>query len=264
MAKLHLPVSNSRGGLVLPQLFTQHSIYESLQQFFTHSWHFSVLIHRALSAETILYLMVASTWAFKLRHIDRDIRHIAFNDIRKPSLRLNDRLHECRQNLTNLRTEVAKAKKWIPQSVRKELENIRTKIYAGGYIGFPDAVFDEVLAEAGTVESFLMETSQILMSSISVLDAETSIQQAHTAQKLTQLAFIYVPLSFVTSIFGMNVKEINGSPTPVWVCVVVLAITVVCTFTISSAYKVSKKYKLEKGKTVQRESMAGASKDISY
>jgi len=30
-------------------------------------------------------------------------------------------------------------------------------------------------------------------------------------------AFLYVPFSFVTGIFGMNMKEINGSPLPMWV-----------------------------------------------
>lgn len=31
-------------------------------------------------------------------------------------------------------------------------------------------------------------------------------------QRLTRLAFLYIPMSFVTGVFGMNVMEINGSP----------------------------------------------------
>jgi Mg2+ and Co2+ transporter CorA len=45
---------------------------------------------------------------------------------------------------------------------------------------------------------------------------------------LTRLAFLYVPLSFVTGIFGMNVREIDGSPLPIWVCVAALAVTGTC------------------------------------
>ena len=225
---------------MLPQLFDrpQHSLYESLQQFFSHSWHFDILTHQSLSAETILYLVVASTCATNFRYLDRNIRRIAFKDIRQPSLHINDYLHECRQNLTNLRAEVSNAKKWIPKLVREELEMIQASIDSGGYVGFPDTVLDEISAEAETAERFLMETFQLLMSSISVLDSEISIQQAHSGQKLTQLAIIYVPLSFVTSVFGMNIKEINGSPTSAWVCVVALAIAVTSTVSIFSVYNV--------------------------
>jgi len=55
------------------------------------------------------------------------------------------------------------------------------------------------------------------MSSISVMEAGSIKEQAQQGQMITRVAFPYAPLSFVTSIFGMNVKEINGSPLPVWV-----------------------------------------------
>ena len=90
------------------------------------------------------------------------------------------------------------------------------------------ATFDE----AETTEKFLMDTYQLLMSSISVLDSQTSIDQARRAQTLTQLALIYVPFSFVTSIFGMNVKEINGSPLPMWVPVAAFLVVSACTLGI--------------------------------
>ncbi|OTA86515.1 hypothetical protein M434DRAFT_153927 [Hypoxylon sp. CO27-5] len=238
MARLHLPVSDNRGGLVMPQLFGRphHSLFENLEQFFTHSWHFDVLYSRVPSADTVLYLVVASTWAANLRHADNHIKRISFEDIRRPSIGINDNLHECRQTLAMLRTEVSKARKWMPQLVREELEEIREMIPRRGYVGFPDAIFDEILAETGAAEKFLMDTFQLLMSSITVLDSETSIQQAHYGQKLAQLAMIYVPLSFVTGIFGMNIKEINGAKVPGWVCVATLAVTVVCTVGVFGAY----------------------------
>ncbi|OTA67318.1 hypothetical protein K449DRAFT_401828 [Hypoxylon sp. EC38] len=240
MARLHLPVSDNRGGLVMPQLFGRphYSLFENLKQFFTHSWHFDVLHSRVLSADTVLYLMVASTWAANLRHADDHIKRISFEDIRRPSIGINDNLHECRQTLAMLRTEVSKARKWMPQLVREELEEIRQMIPRRGYVGFPDAIFDEILAETGAAEKFLMDTFQLLMSSITVLDSETSIQQAHYGQKLAQLAMIYVPLSFVTGIFGMNIKEINGAKVPGWVCLAALAVTVVSTVAVFGAYNV--------------------------
>ncbi|KAI0008210.1 hypothetical protein F4779DRAFT_588304 [Xylariaceae sp. FL0662B] len=233
LGRLHFPVSKSRGGLVLPSLFnsTQHSLFESLQQFFSHSWHFDILGRRGVSANTILYFLVASTWAANLRYVDRDIKRVAFKDIRRPNIYINDRLHEYREKLAVLRAEVSSAKKWMPELVRGELEEIQN-LYCS--IGFPDRSFDEVLAEADTAERFLMDTFQLLISSISVLDSETGIQQARSGQKLAQLASIYIPFSLVTGIFGMNIREINGSPLPVWVCLVALLISVGCTIGIFS------------------------------
>jgi Mg2+ and Co2+ transporter CorA len=56
-----------------------------------------------------------------------------------------------------------------------------------------------------------------------------SVEQSQRATRLTQLVFIYVPLSFVTGIFGINVKEINATGLSIWVCFVTLAIIVLLT-----------------------------------
>jgi Mg2+ and Co2+ transporter CorA len=74
-----------------------------------------------------------------------------------------------------------------------------------------------------------METFQLLMSSISMQDSQASIEQARRSTRLTQLAFIYVPLSFVTGIFGMNIKELNGSVLDFWAVFVCLIAVVLVT-----------------------------------
>lgn len=93
-----------------------------------------------------------------------------------------------------------------------------------------------ILDEALELERFLMETFQLLLSSISIQDASLSVaqgklsnQQALRATQLTLLASIYVPLSFVTGIFGMNLKELNGSSLPIWVFFATLVVAVAVT-----------------------------------
>jgi hypothetical protein len=41
-----------------------------------------------------------------------------------------------------------------------------------------------------------------------------------------RLAFLHVPFSFVTDIFGMNIREINGSPLLMWVPVAAFLVVV--------------------------------------
>lgn len=43
------------------------------------------------------------------------------------------------------------------------------------------------------------------------------------------LAFIYVPLTTVTSIYGMNIQQINGSGHNIWIVVVTAAIALLAT-----------------------------------
>ena len=82
------------------------------------------------------------------------------------------------------------------------------------------------------LEKFLMDSFTLLMSSISVMEAGSIKEQAQQGQMITRLACLYVPLSFVTGIFGMNVKEINGSSLPMWVPVAAFLVVGACTFGI--------------------------------
>ena len=49
-------------------------------------------------------------------------------------------------------------------------------------------------------------TFQSVASTMSILESKSAIAEAHSVGRLTELAFIFVPLSFVSSFFGMSVK----------------------------------------------------------
>jgi Mg2+ and Co2+ transporter CorA len=59
---------------------------------------------------------------------------------------------------------------------------------------------------------------------------------------LTWLAAVYVPLSFVTGIFGMNLRELNDSVLPVWICLEVLGVVLLVTAALVIAYKLWENY----------------------
>lgn len=48
-------------------------------------------------------------------------------------------------------------------------------------------------------------------------------RQAQRATLLTVLAVIYLPLTLVTGIFGMNIRQIDSDTTELWTCLVGLA-----------------------------------------
>jgi hypothetical protein len=119
--------------------------------------------------------------------LDSEIKRTAFRDLRRPTVDINDRLHDLRQDLNTLREEVTKAKGYIPYCIKGIFESI---IEPWGD-NIPSKMFDEVLEGYQELERFLMDTFQLLMSTISVLDSQASILDARRGARLTQLATIY-------------------------------------------------------------------------
>ena len=53
---------------------------------------------------------------------------------------------------------------------------------------------------------------QALMSTMSILESRNAVSQGESISKLTELAFIFIPLSFATSFFGMEIKVSHQNP----------------------------------------------------
>jgi hypothetical protein len=225
---------------MLMPLYTEetHSLFESLTEFFSHGWHFNVLFSslipetKVIEPGNLLYLISASLSESNLRFLHEKIERISFEDLRRPTIQTNSALHDCREDLVFLRAAVTETHKYMPPPVHewfKSAINDHQNMYLGGeWMNLQDT-FARIIEDADKLSAFLMDSFQLLMSTISTLDSQISLEQARRATLLTQLAFIYVPLSFVTGIYGMNVKEINGSPLSLWVAVVSLLVIVACT-----------------------------------
>ncbi len=69
--------------------------------------------------------------------------------------------------------------------------------------------FEHLLERAEALDRRVTEAINVLMSSIYISESQKAIEQAERVGKLTFLAFIFIPLSFTTSLFGMNVTELE-------------------------------------------------------
>ena len=126
---------------------------------------------------------------------------------------------------------------WLPPSVRTELDSVKANLPGSKYIRYSDLILHDVMGQANVLENFLIDSFTLLMSSISVMEAGSIKEQAQQGQIITWLAFLYVPLSFVTGIFGMNIKEIDGSPLPMWAPVTAFLVFSTCTLGILFLWK---------------------------
>ncbi|KAL8393714.1 hypothetical protein RB595_003452 [Gaeumannomyces hyphopodioides] len=90
------------------------------------------------------------------------------------------------------------------------------------------ALTEEVERLQARVES----TLQLLLASIGLAQSALVINQTSGINKLTELAFIFIPLSFITSVFSMQVAEMTAEPPGMWIWGVTLAVVFVVTYGI--------------------------------
>jgi hypothetical protein len=58
--------------------------------------------------------------------------------------------------------------------------------------------------------ALLDKCSSSLLSEMQIVDSRRSIVEAESISKLTELAFVFIPLSFVASLFSMQIHELDG------------------------------------------------------
>ena len=61
----------------------------------------------------------------------------------------------------------------------------------------------------------ISQQMQLRASLLSIEESKRGIQQSKQVGRLTQLAFVFIPLTFVTGVFGMNITQFGGEA-PLW------------------------------------------------
>ncbi|KAJ8110763.1 hypothetical protein OPT61_g6474 [Boeremia exigua] len=69
-----------------------------------------------------------------------------------------------------------------------------------------------LLKRTETLSNTCKARLQILMSRAGIVESNKAIEQAKVVTKLTRLAFVFIPLSFVSSFFGMNLTPLIEPP----------------------------------------------------
>jgi hypothetical protein len=238
----------------VPQLLDRHahSLFHMFECFFEHGWHLNILFADIIGTDSViapsafLHLIVASAWRANYRAVETEIKDVSFKELHKPDMATNTKLHHLRELLARVRGGAAQTSKYVPTHVRDFYAQVYADPGHNDRMGFETPIdqLGRISEEAAELQRFLMDSFQLLISSLSVIETVTSaklarvgLEQASRGAKLTQLAFIYVPLSFCTGVFGMNIKEINGSPLSAWVCAVTLVVIIAATTVVFGGYE---------------------------
>ena len=82
--------------------------------------------------------------------------------------------------------------------------------------------YEDLLRRAQSLAAQCLEGTHMIMSGAMLAESRKSISQAEGLTQLTVLAFFFLPLSFTTSLFGTNFKQLGTGILDMWVMFVVL------------------------------------------
>lgn len=79
-------------------------------------------------------------------------------------------------------------------------------------------LFSDARAQILLTDRRLDQTYSVLISKVQLMDSHRSIGEAETVTRLTEFAFLFIPLSFATSIFGMQIVD-ESTPASTYIAV---------------------------------------------
>ena len=189
----------------------------------------------ALDPRAFLYLLASWSCSERLDKLDEASKQLSFHEIRNTKsaqqfYKLNEDLHSYRKELDTLKEHVTILSKNLPLYLEGYLDNflVVKQRHAASLPEQLKAMLDRTKA----LDKFMINSFQILTSSVSVYESDQSSRQNELSILITVLAFIYVPLTLVTGIFGMNIVQApNGFVwwSPLVALVVAVAFTVMMT-----------------------------------
>jgi hypothetical protein len=168
------------------------------------------------------------TWRKKLRLLHLRIADFESEDFGNPDDTTISRAQRLRLGLVEIRTSLKRFKD-LPLPKANEIDHNPIYLINSGEI-------HELYDEANALSERLHDDMQLVTGGITLREsketkgqAEQSRRQAGRATLLTVLAAIYLPLSIVTGIFGMNLNNINGSSStwrdPIYTVILLLSLT---------------------------------------
>ena len=169
--------------------------------------------------DEVISLLEVPEAAFKLKDLDYDFRA----SICRKSFEMD--IHSLSTTLDALRSPSA-----------KRLLGTQSLVASRRW---PDLLHDyEHLLEEAKQNSDQFEAYEIrCINRFGLMASTKSVQQSESIGRLSTLAFVFIPLSFITSFFGMNLVEFGTGNIRIWVFNVsaaALVLTMLITWAISS------------------------------
>jgi len=186
------------------------------------NWDVYEQVHSAM------WILAAWQWQKNLEYLKDTFKRRRFVALARPGMRTYLPLIDLRQQIVGMRDHLPRAQSESDAQDKKE--------------GSPrPSIMSEYLAQIAEefqkLDKELNDEIHLIIDAVTVQDSDANKAQTERATLLTLLTAVYLPLTLVTGIFGMNIKDISDGA-PGWrACGIVLAVVAACTIVFVLAYR---------------------------
>lgn len=141
------------------------------------------------------------------------------NVLQERALHWRYRLDQFRAQLLELEESMQRFIDFVHPPPKDEFKQRGTRVVSSPIQYFLSDALDQI----SSLNLRLDQAYSSLTSKVQISDSHRSIAEAETVTRLTELAFLFIPLSFATSIFGMQIVD-GSTPVSTYIAVA-LALT---------------------------------------
>lgn len=91
-------------------------------------------------------------------------------------------------------------------------QNATDGVLGGGFLGKGQGGLDALMRQNTELKDRLNGVYTLAMSMMQIVESERSIEEAKLTSRLSRMAFFFVPVSLVTSVFGMGLQVSSALP----------------------------------------------------
>jgi hypothetical protein len=172
----------------------------------------------------LVWVLAASAWRLNLEQLDRRLDRLRTIAMSNPSLATFKPIPLLRQYVAEVQDALREIKDGIGEKDNQALAQLQS--LAQSRLETLDSIFDTLLKQTGALSSKASNEIQLVIGSVTIQvmtpisqlhpppsnaaqDSDMMKRQSRRATVFTLLAAFYLPLSLVTGIFGMNIKEFD-------------------------------------------------------
>jgi Mg2+ and Co2+ transporter CorA len=177
-----------------------------------------------------MWIVSAYQWQANLEYLKNTFRRRRFDALTRPGMRTYLPLIHLRQLIVGMRDH-------LPLALQESKWHDEQSAHRRVHLSKLGETIVQVAEDIEKLDKELNDEIHLIIGAVTVQDSDANKTQTERATLLTLLAAVYLPLTLVTGIFGMNIKDINDG-NPSWrACGEVLAVVAVCTIIFVVAYQ---------------------------
>jgi hypothetical protein len=190
------------------------------------------MVATLLDERLILSPLVEYAWSSSVEHLSDQLSQHRSRALMRPSMDTYLPLVDLRRPILGMLDAISVAIKDAPRS---------EEAYHRVYPMDPSTDWSRALRDANNalqaLQRELNDEIHLVIGAVTVQDSDASKRQAERATLLTLVAAVYLPLTLVTSIFGMNIREVDGDLLTYRACLKALGVVLGCTIVFAFAYR---------------------------